>query len=515
MGLWSFYFIVKVILYYMDYISFHFFANAAFAACLIFSNYNSRLFFLRRLLAIPIGIMLLYFDSPFPPIRNVIPKLSQLADFSFQYYLELITRVVGWQAILALLALLLIYYLLSKWLRMDTIAALAIVCTLLPLKANVDSNIFDGDGKTIGVASDAELSEALDVFFITEESRLGYDRKQKVNAPPFDVIVISVCSLAWDDLEYVKEIDNPFFQRFQGLFTSFNSASSYSGPSIIRLLRASRGQQDQRDLYKPPLDDALLFNNLKSNGYQTQLAMNHDGKYGDLLNEIRTIGGMSSPLFDNKKASPSLKGFDGSQVYDDYSVLSQWWDARMKMPNDRVALFYNTITLHDGNRSLDGRLENSVDTYSRRLHKLLGDMDRFYEKVNTSGRNVVIVFVPEHGAAIRRNKNEIVGMREVPGPNVTNIPVGILLTSKTEGEVKTSIIKQPSSYLAASELISRFISKPPFVGNSGKNNLDEYLKDLPTTRFVSENEDLVIMRFGASYYFRSNDINWNLYQTAN
>ena len=87
-------------------------------------------------------------------------------------------------------------------------------------------------------------------------------------------------------------------------------------------MRASRGQQDQRDLYKTPVDDSLLFNNLSKAGFQTQLALNHDGKYGDLLKEIRNEGGMSAPLFDNKQAAPYLRGFDGSQIYDDYSVLS-------------------------------------------------------------------------------------------------------------------------------------------------------------------------------------------------
>jgi cellulose synthase operon protein YhjU len=258
----------------------------------------------------------------------------------------------------------------------------------------------------------------------------------------------------------------------------------------------------------------LLFSNLNKTGYQVQLALNHDGKYGDLLKEIRNEGGMSAPLFDNTKATPYLRGFDGSQIYDDYSVLSNWWDARMKSPNERVALFYNTISLHDGNRALDGsRLENSVETYSRRAKKLLSDMDRFYTKVNSSGKQVVIVFIPEHGAAIRRNKNEIVGMREIPSPNVTNIPVGIMFTSKADAPVKTNLIEQPTSYLATSDLISKFVGKPPF--GSAAPAPETYLKNIPSTRFVAENEDSVIMKFGASYYFRSNDINWNLFETNN
>jgi cellulose synthase operon protein YhjU len=514
MGLWAFYFLLKIILFYTGYINFHFVVNLAFALALIFSNANSRLLLIRRWVAIPIGIILFYFDSQLPPLRNVIAKLDQLLGFSFNYYLELLGRILDWRILAALAASFAIYYLLSKKIRMTTIAMLAIFSVLLPFHANTNVLAYDSDGQVIGIPSDAVLTESLDGFFIEESGRTGFNRSQKASGQAFDILVINVCSLAWDDLKYVKEEESPLFKRFHYLFTSFNSASSYSGPSIIRLLRASRGQQDQRDLYKKPIADSLLFDNLKDAGFQTQFALNHDGKYGDLLKEIRDDGGLSAPLFDNQKATPYLRAFDGSQIYEDYSVLSNWWDARMKLPSDRVALFYNTITLHDGNRALDGaRLENSVETYSRRLHKLLEDLDRFYAKVNSSGRQVVIVFIPEHGAAIRRNKNEIVGMREIPSPNVTNIPVGILLTNKSDAPVKTNLIDQPTSYLAASELISKFVAKPPFGANT--SNLESYSKNLPSTRFVAENEDSVIMKYGASYYFRSNDINWNLFDTAN
>lgn len=514
MGRWSFYFIVKIILFYTGYINFHFFVNAAFAIWLIFSNANPLLMRIRKWISIPIGIVLFYFDSQLPPLRNVIPKIGQLLDFSFQYYIELLTRIISWEATALLVALYIAYYLLSKKLRMATIAIIAILSTLLPIRATLGPLAYDAEGQVIGLPSDNELTESLDGFFAEESLRTGFNRSQKASGQAYDILIINVCSLAWDDLKYINEENNPLFKRFHYLFTSFNSASSYSGPSIIRLLRASRGQQDQRDLYKPPIEDSLLFNNLSKAGFQTQLALNHDGKYGDLLKEIRNEGGMTVPLFDNKQATPYLRGFDGSQVYDDYSVLSNWWDARMKLPNERVALFYNTITLHDGNRALDGaRLENSVETYSRRTRKLLEDLDRFYSKVNSSGRQVVIVFIPEHGAAIRRNKNEIVGMREIPSPNVTNIPVGIMFTGKGDAPVKTNIIEKPTSYLATSDLLSKFVGKSPFGATAPSP--EAYLKNIPSTRFVAENEDSVIMKFGASYYFRSNDINWNLFETSN
>jgi cellulose synthase operon protein YhjU len=514
MGIWSFYFIIKIILFYAGYINFHFVANAAFALGIIFSNVQPRLLQIRKWVSIPIAIALLYFDSQLPALRSIIPKLNQLLDFSVQYYIELFIRIVRWEFAVILLVLAIAYYVLSKKLRMSTIAVVALLSILVPLKANILPLAYDSDNQVIGFPSDIELTESLDGFFIEELSRSAFNPTQKAMGAPFDILVINICSLAWDDLKYIKEESNPLFQRFHYLFTNFNSASTYSGPSIIRLLRASHGQQDQRDLYKATKENSLLFNNLNKVGYQVELALNHDGRFGNLLKEIRNEGGLVAPLFDNAKATPYLKSFDGSQIYDDYSVLSNWWDARMKLPNERVALFYNTISLHDGNRALDGnKQKNSVETYSQRTVKLLADIDRFYTKLNSSGRQVMLVFIPEHGAAIRRNKNDIEGMREIPSPNVTNIPVGIMLTSKVNAPVNTNIIEQPTSYLAISDLISKSVEKPPFgrVAPSPEN----YLKNIPSTRFVAENEDTVIMKLGGSYYFRSNNINWNLFEPNN
>jgi cellulose synthase operon protein YhjU len=513
MGFWSFYFLIKSFLYFGNYFGFHFVANFAFAVFLIFSNAHPLLRVAKKYLAIPIGIALLYLDSPLPPIRNVIPKLSQLKDFSLQYYFELMARVVQWELIVILILLFVVYFFLAKKLRMTTVALLAMSCTLLPIGNDPLNGLSLARDKNFsGMPSDNDLNDSLSIFFQEETLRSGFDNSQIKSKPNFDIIFINICSLSWDDLEYVKETNNPLFKRFNFLLTDFNTAASYSGPSIIRLLRASIGQQEQKDLYTPPVEESLIFANLSKAGYQTQMAMNHDGKFGGLLDEIRTYGGLKAPMFNNKSTIPYLKGFDGSQIYDDYSVLSSWWQDRQKLSNQPVALFYNSISLHDGNRSPDGRLENSVDTYSRRLQKLLSDIDRFYSLVNSSDRKALIVFIPEHGAAIRRDKKEIIGLRELPSPSVTKVPVGLMLAGKSGGSnMITYKISEPTSYLAMSELIFKMVKNPPFeTVLPGK--LNTYSVNLPSTRFVSENEDLLIMRFGSSYYFHSNDINWTPFE---
>lgn len=512
MGLWSFYFITKVILFFNGLIDFNFLANFVLAIFLIFSNNYPSAKIARQVLAIPVAIALLYNESFLPSIRSLLLKADQIKGFSLDYFIELLGRVISWKELILFALLIIVYYVLSKKIKMATIAILAILSTLLPLSEYMGLASQDNKDERELVVSDRQLTYSLNSFFENESKRFAFEKSGGKTAP-LDVIFISICSLSWDDLEYVKAKDNPLFKRFNYLFTDFNSAATYSGPSIIRLLRSSKGQQNYVDLYKPSPKDALIFDNLQKEGFQTQLAMNHNGQYDNLLDGIRDLGGITSPLFSNASAKPYLKSFDGTTVYDDFSVLSAWWESRLKSPNQNTALFYNTISLHDGNRSQGGiNSEDSLSTYSNRLNKLLSDLDRFYKLVQNSNRNAVIVFVPEHGAAIRREANKITGMREIPSPSVTKVPVGIMVTGKNFKEPSQPItIASETSYLALSDLVSRIIANK--IPLDSDNNLNAVVKKIPSTRFVAQNEDVVVMEKDGSYFFRSNDINWSPFIT--
>ncbi|MBI0525349.1 cellulose biosynthesis protein BcsG, partial [Dickeya dianthicola] len=68
-----------------------------------------------------------------------------------------------------------------------------------------------------------------------------------------------ICSLSWSDLEVVQLENHPLWKKFDILFRQFNSATAYSGPASIRLLRASCGQQSHTDLYQPVNQQCFLF----------------------------------------------------------------------------------------------------------------------------------------------------------------------------------------------------------------------------------------------------------------
>ena len=94
--------------------------------------------------------------------------------------------------------------------------------------------------------------------------------------PPFDVIVLNVCSLGWDDMEFVGMKDHPLMQRFDVVFTQFNTGASYSGPGMIRLMHGTCGQMPQKPCTVRSIHSATLPQPGKI-GYRTAGLMNHDG----------------------------------------------------------------------------------------------------------------------------------------------------------------------------------------------------------------------------------------------
>ncbi|MBZ7309191.1 cellulose biosynthesis protein BcsG, partial [Klebsiella oxytoca] len=118
------------------------------------------------------------------------------------------------------------------------------------------------------------------------------------DAQPFDVLIINICSLSWSDIEAAGLMEHPLWKHFDLLFKNFNSATSYSGPAAARLLRASCGQLSHANLYQPSGSECYLFENLAKLGFTQQLMLGHNGVFGDFLKELRSLGGIQSPLMD-------------------------------------------------------------------------------------------------------------------------------------------------------------------------------------------------------------------------
>jgi len=519
MGLWDFYFIAKLFLYFGHYIGFHPWLNLIFAALLfvplpdIYGRLK-RLKLARQVIAVPAGIALFYYDTWLPPISRVFTQASELEGFSLAYLTELAGRFFNPLVTGGLVLLFIIYFFAAKKIRISSVVFLVMLAPLFSIgQGKPPPDMATAVATSVsGPPTNASLNSQLNSFYSNEAGRtVAFSAPAKPDAP-FDIIFVHVCSLSWDDLDFTKQRDNPLFKRFDIVFTNFSSAASYSGPAAIRLLRGSCGQPKHKALYDPASAQCLTLENLHQIGFERQLALNHDGHYGGFLDDVQNGGGLKVVPFDTKGLPPYLQSFDGSPVHDDYAVLSKWWEKRLKSPTERVALFYNTISLHDGNY-YSGHRTNSMEIYPQRLTRLLEDMDRFFSVLQASGRRAVVVFVAEHGASIRGDKMQIAGLREIPSPRISTVPVGIKLIGLPDNPAgKILLISKPSSYLAVSQLLANFITITPF----GKSSLsmDDYVRDLPATEFVAENEDVVVMRRDKKYYIHSKDADWVEYDTS-
>lgn len=504
---------------------FHAWLNIAFAASLAIPipERYARLKHikpLRQAIAIPAGIALFYYDTWLPPIRRVVSQTSQLEGFSLTYLMELTGRFFNPLVVAGLLLLYVIYFFARKKFRISSFVFLAMLAPLIFIgQAKTSSppdapqtDVADAVASISGSPTDASLTEQLNSFYRNEAGRtISFSPPAKLDAP-FDIIFLHVCSLSWDDLDFTRQRDNPLLKRFDIVFTSFNSAASYSGPAAIRLLRGSCGQPSHKALYDSAQQQCLTLDNLQKIGFERQLAMNHDGHYGNFLNDVREHGGLKVTPFETRELPPYLQSFDGTPVHDDYAVLSDWWEKRLQSPAERVALFYNTISLHDGNH-YSGRRTNSMEIYPPRLTRLLENMNRFFSVLQASGRRAVVVLVAEHGASVRGDKMQIAGLREIPTPRISTVPVGIKLIGLSDNPAaKPLLVATPTSYLAVSQLLSNFITITPF----GKNNLsmEDYVRDLPSTEFVAENEDVVVMRRDKQYFIHSRNAEWVEYDPS-
>lgn len=521
MGLWSYYFFAKAGMYLGGFIGLHLWLNLLFALYTALPVQNRWLRIAKQLIAWPAAIALLYYDSWLPPFQRIFAQAGYMSQFSLAYALELATRFINPQLVLSLLLGALLLWVLGRRLRLSSFAVLALLAAPLSLHLLTRSEQATAVAAADGVAAPsvaavsskpaggAELDAALDAFYKAESvKQVSFT---PVADPGFDLIFLHVCSLAWDDMAMIDQRDPALLRKFDIVFRHFNSAASYSGPAAIRLLRGSCGQSSHSDLYKPATPECSLFQALGSAGYEANWVMNHDGHFGDFLGDVRSNGGLDAAPQSLDGEPVHLRAFDDTPIYDDFSVLSHWWARRVAQPAPRVALYYNTISLHDGNHVPGSTARVSGErAYAERLTQLFGDFDRFIEQLAASGRPAVVVLVPEHGDALRGDRMQISGLREIPSPAITQVPVGIKLVGLKTAAGATRQIDAPSSFLALSQLIANFTAANPFLAQP--LDLDTYLRDLPQTEAVSENAGTIIMRHAGRDYMKSPDGSWTEYK---
>ncbi|MBS0976499.1 cellulose biosynthesis protein BcsG, partial [Serratia rubidaea] len=127
LGGWNYYFLIKFGLLWFGYLNFHPLANLVFMAFLLMPIPSLRLHRWRHWLAVPIGIALFYHDTWLPGLSSILSQGSQLAGFSADYLLELVTRFINWQMVGAAFVALIGYLFLSQWVRVTVFTVAALV----------------------------------------------------------------------------------------------------------------------------------------------------------------------------------------------------------------------------------------------------------------------------------------------------------------------------------------------------------------------------------------------------
>lgn len=523
MGIWNLYFIAKIYLASIGSLKPNWWLNLLFAACLIVPLRQRWQRTLRLVLAILVGIALLYHESNLPPFGYVMRQLPGLATFSPTYLLELARRAFTPAMVYIPILAVAIYAAVNRWVRVTTFVLLALI--VLPLwqgigtlvaksaapsgvaaNPRVDANLANAgaDGQT------GSYDEQLAAFHHAEKNRrVAFTPASADPASQFDVIVIHICSLSWDDIDVSNMTDAPLLSRFDYVFKNFSSAASYSGPAAIRLLRASCGQEPHQELYGATSPDCHIFADLAAAGYDVQLLMNHNGRFDDFLGVIQREIGLPGLQPQSTEGLPMvMREFDGSPLVGDYDALAKWYQGRVAKGGGPVALYYNTVSLHDGNRLPNSNL-SSLQSYPIRLKKLMDDVDRLIDVISHSGRKAVLVFVPEHGAALRGDAGQISGLREIPTPRIVRVPVGVKLIGLPAGKEpqgKGVVIDKPTSYLALAQLMSNLMSHSPFAADAPA--LQQYANDLPQTRLVGENENTITMGTADGYVIHTPEGVW-------
>lgn len=508
LGAWNLYFLAKFLLVALGMLDFQALPNLLFAAFLLIPLPGKWLRIARQLAALPIGIALFYQDTWLPPFSRLLAQPGVL-DFSWNYLLELLGRFINWNLMGALALLLVGYLYLRHWLRLSTLSLLGLGWLAVGGLPSLGFTAGQAPGtvttslaaqaQATAVADNATLDGWLEQFFASERERVTAFPAMNAEEQPFDLLVINICSLAWDDLSAVGLRDNPLLSRLDVVFDQFNSATSYSGPAAIRVLRASCGQSSHAGLYQSAPEQCLLFQNLARLGFQSNTLLNHSGRFDNFIGDI-TQQHMPQPGLRNTDFPRALVGFDGSPIASDLDVLRRWWGQRKGTPAEHVSLFYNSISLHDGNRIVTADGGTRVADYATRANRLFGELGTFLDELERSGRRVVVAIVPEHGAALHGDRMQLSGMREIPTPSITHVPVGLKFIGMGQPARSEPLrVSAPTSYLALSELISRVYAG---LGQQQPLDVPSLLNDLPTTEQVAETSGAQVLNYQGRAYMR-------------
>lgn len=501
MGFWIFYFFAKFFLYLKQYIAFHFFSNLAlaiyaFVVPLVLRRYAQSRVAVRLYEALGAGFAfwVLWNDAYFPDLKTAATfVISTETRPTLTYALTFLTGY--WNpTVFGILTLLLIVGIAIARLRP------AIWPVILVAIIGIGAKDYATRPKSIDDEVthfyEAQLRPSHTTRFVASSN----------DARPFDIVLLHVCSMSWDDLNRVEMQNDPFLSRFDFLLTRFNTVTSYSNPAAIRLLRSTCGQTPHVDLYKPVSDECYLLESLRRAGYETHTVFNHDGELTKTMeSDIQRWAKANAPE-DRSKLKLEATSFDNSPLYSNFEALDSWLKNRESSSAKRSALYYNTVTLHGGAHLAEDKQwwkRKRADIYRELSIRLFADFSKFFDRLERSKRDTLVILVAEHGAALAATRIQASDLRDIPLPSITQVPVGVRFIRAGEKPTpKSRRFDTPTSYQTIASVIQLALMKPAS---------NEVIENPPIveTPFLAENEHARIFVHQGQPFFQNKDSAWN------
>lgn len=530
-GLWNVFFLCEFLLSHAKYINIHLLYNAVLACWLILPTPRRWLKWIRNSVGFVGAVVLLYSESWLPSISSFFNNLDNLREFSVSYFADFFVSAINWDMLSVLFVLLVLYYLAKDWINITAITSLIFLVgfvspvlwqtiePLLPTRSvitvqseNVQPTIVEKSAtegpKTELTAAKSPLSldDWLSKFYSDQmNQQVKFPDALAPDQKPFDLIFLNICSLAKDDLVASGINLQSFEKHFDIVYENFNSATSYSGPATIRLLRSACGQRSHKRLYEGREPECEIMTQLEGIGFHPFLYMDHNGEFEDYIGGLRERAGLSAPLSPIDQLPRQYTAFDGSGIVKDSAVFEKWLKDIEQMKGNSVTLF-NLVSLHDGTRD---ELDKQSVPYKPRAELLLKDVESFMDALQKTGRNIMLVFVPEHGAALRGDVVQMARLRDLPSRRITDIPVMVKFFGADMAPVENPVmIKGTSSYQSLSEMVKRVITSNFFGSKQTVGSIEKLTSNLPKTEWVAENSGSVVLERDGQDYIRIGDGQW-------
>jgi cellulose synthase operon protein YhjU len=503
LGVWGAYFGTKAVLHLLGYLRMQFWLNTFFLVFLLLpmpKALSEKRWAnpARQTLNVVLALLLLWSDSWLPSLAYAVDFFSKYDLPSFGYMARFFaTTFLSWTT-LGVAVFLFAYHRVSR-----TVFLTPVVFIMLMMVGFKNRSLGATGPIDARLQNFFEMQSREKIRFPGEQERAGL--------PDFDVYFLHVCSLAWDDL-YTAGLDRHEFleKDLDIVFSRFNSVTSHSTPSALRLLRGPCGQPDHGDLYVDSMDpDCYLFDALRRAGYKTYTAYAHDGEYGDMKGFIQQKGRGDPPLLPEGLA-PYQTNFDGRPLFGPFDSLERVREIREKDGAARAAIYMNLVTLHGGAHEVGEKgwwRTKRTDHYRKFFDKLTSDLNRFFGAVETSGRKAVVFFVPEHGLGLRGSSIQGNDLREIPLPYITIVPAGVKLLG-LEKDSETSLkIDTRVSHLALSYILDKVLRRKTLEGPNS-SIIQEITAEIPETPYVAQNSDQVVMQAPDGLFLRGKDGAW-------